>query len=80
MGVPTISIPMVKHEIKYTQEFSSKNCILNLKLREKNPFKIRSNVIELLENTQLRKTMSNRSQKTIDGKGLNRVLKKIWEL
>lgn len=80
MGVPTICIPMVKHEIKYTQEFSSKNCTLNLKLREKNHSKIRSGVIELLENTQLRKTMSIHSQKTIDGKGLNRVLNKIWEL
>ena len=80
MGVPTISIPLVKHEIKYAQEFNAKKCILNLKLREKNSSKINLSVLKLLENTQLRKTMSTHSQKTIDGKGLNRVLKKIWEL
>lgn len=80
MGVPTMCIPMVKHEIKYAQEFSSKNCISNLNLREKNTSIIRSNVLKLLNNTKLRKTMCIHSKKTVDGKGLNRVLKKILEL
>lgn len=80
MGIPTLCIPTVKHEIKYAQEFNSNNCISNLKLREKNPSKIRSSVLDLLNDTKLRKKMSIHSQRTIDGKGLNRVLKKILEL
>lgn len=79
MGIPTICIPMVKHEIKYTQKFNSYNCSLNLKLREKNPLLIKSTVLNLVNDIKLRKTMSVHSQKTIDGKGLFRVTKKILE-
>lgn len=80
MGIPTICIPTVKHEIKYVKEFNSRKCVLELKLRERNASKITSSVVQMLANTDLRKMMSSNCQKNIDGKGLDRVFKKICEL
>jgi len=79
IGIPTICIPTVKHEIKYTEKFNSQNFSLNLKLREKNSHLITSSVLNLINNTKLLKTMSYNGQKMVDGKGLFRVTKKILE-
>ncbi|MDC0155298.1 hypothetical protein OAI83_02985 [Nitrosopumilus sp.] len=80
MGIPTLSIPSVEHEIKYTEKFNSQNFSLNLKLREKNLDLIKSSILQLIYDVKLQKKMSIHGQKIIDGKGLSRVTKEILNL
>lgn len=77
MGIPTLCIPSVNHEIKYAEEFKSQNFSLNLNLREKNFVRIKSSVLQLISDVKLQRKMCVSGQKIIDGKGLSRVSKII---
>ncbi len=77
LSIPTLSIPAFKHEVKYSEAFMKENFCVNLGLREINQEKINSNLLNLLENTLLRKKMFYSGKKIIDGKGLLRVQKII---
>lgn len=80
MGIPTLCIPSVTHEIKYAEEFNSQNFSLNLALREKNMEPIKSSILNLISDIKLQKKMCVSGQKIIDGKGLSRVTKEIINL
>lgn len=80
LGIPTLCIPSVKHEIKYTESFALHNFSKNLGLRQKNPTKINNAILELLNDHKLQKTMCVSGKKIVDGKGLSRVLKIILKL
>ena len=80
MGIPTLCIPSVEHEIKYTEKFNSQNFSLNLKLREKNSELIKSSILQLICDVKLQKKMSIHGQQIIDGRGLSRVTKEILNL
>ena len=80
MGIPTLCIPSVIHEIKYAEEFKSQNFSLNLTLREKNMKHIKSAILNLISDINLQKEMCVSGQKIIDGKGLSRVTKEIIHL
>ena len=80
MGIPTLCIPSVIHEIKYAKKFKSQNFSLNLALREKNMKQIKSAILNLISDIKLQKTMCISGQKIIDGKGLFRVTKEIINL
>ena len=80
MGIPTLCIPSVKHEIKYSQVFHSQNFSLSLKLREKNPIIIRSSLLKILDDPKLQKQMCIAGKKIVDGKGLSRVTKILLEI
>ena len=66
MGIPTLSIPSVEHEIKYTEKFNSQNFSLDLELREKNLDLIKSSILQLIYDVKLQKKMSIHGQKIID--------------
>jgi spore coat polysaccharide biosynthesis predicted glycosyltransferase SpsG len=77
MGIPTLCIPTMKHEIKYVQVFSSQNFSYGLKLRERNLFAIQSSLLKILNDTKLQKQMCSSGKKIVDGQGLSRVTKII---
>ena len=77
MGIPTLCIPSVIHEIKYAEEFKLQKFSLNLALREKNMKHIKSTILNLISDIKLQKKMCISGQKIIDGKGLSRVTKEI---
>ena len=77
LSIPTLSIPAFKHEVKYSEAFMKENFCVNLGLKQINPEKINSNLLNLLENTSLRKKMFYSGKKIVDGKGLLRVQKII---
>ena len=77
LSVPTLCIPAFQHEIKYTNAFMSKNFSINLGFKQKNPTKINTSLLKLLEDMPLRKKMCFSGKKIVDGKGLSRVVKII---
>lgn len=79
MGIPTLCIPSVKHEIKYTENFSSKNFSINLSLRQQNPLKIKNSLIRIINDQKIQKQMCSAGKKIVDGNGLLRVIKIIKE-
>lgn len=78
MRVPTLTIITSVHEQPYAKFFSKKRFSKNLgKWNDINEKIIRNEIIQILNNKQLRKKMSLQGGKIIDGKGLLRVSKII---
>jgi len=78
MRIPTICVPIVKHQIPYAKLFSSKGFSINLGSKKRlNYAKIQNSVNFLLGNIRERKKMSKAASKIIDGKGLTRVVNEI---
>jgi len=77
LSIPTISIPAFKHEVKYSEEFMNQKFSINLGLKQINQKKIQFTLLNLLENTSIRKKMFYSGKNIVDGKGLSRVQKII---
>ena len=78
LKIPTISIPVLKHQIPYSEYFSSKGFSLNIKTPfQFNSKKTQNQINIILENYQKRKKIWFSAKNTIDLEGLNRVIKII---
>ncbi len=74
-GIPTICIPIVKHQIPYAEYFSKKGFSVNLGYDNKiNDKTLHKTVTDLLLHYKKRRQMAEASKKIIDGKGLARVV------
>jgi UDP-2,4-diacetamido-2,4,6-trideoxy-beta-L-altropyranose hydrolase len=77
LGIPTLCIPSVKHEIKFAEVFNSQNFSINLNLRQRNHSIIKSAFLKLLDDLTMQKEMCVAGKKIVDGNGLPRVAKII---
>ena len=70
LGVPTICIPIIKHQIPYSEFFENLGFSINLgKWNTKKSVVLKENLIFILKNTQIRKNMSRIGRKFSDGNG-----------
>lgn len=78
MGIPAIVTIIACNQIKGVNSFAEKGVIINLgkysKLSENNIYKAACN---LLHNKEMRKSMSFKAKKLIDGKGVSRIIKEM---
>ena len=75
-GTPSISIPIVKHQMYTAREMEKQKTTINLGFRVSQE-KIKRTVEMLLNNKDLRKRMSENGKKLIDGRGVERVSRNI---
>jgi len=77
-NIPTISICADEHQIPYSKKFNSKGFGIHLGLWKKiKPKKIQNSLITTLNDAKLRKKISKSGSRIIDGKGVQRIAKKI---
>ena len=73
-GIPTICIPIVKHQIPYAKYFHKKGICMNLGYANTIDKKLLyRTILDLLSDHKKRKQMTMTSKKIFDGKGLARV-------
>lgn len=76
--IPTICIPVIRHQIPYTEYFTQRGCIKQLRFSKKIDKKIFIKTLnEILYDTVVRKNMVRNAQKILDGNGTERVSKII---
>ena len=79
--VPTMCIPVIKHQILYAEKFSMKGFSINLGLwKYLKSNTIRKTLVEILENKEKRRKISALGDKLVDGKGLLRTTNVISRL
>lgn len=70
LGIPTICIPIIKHQIPYSEFFENLGFSINLgKWNTKKSVVLKENLIFILKNIQIRKNMSKIGRKFSDGNG-----------
>jgi len=75
MGIPTICIPAVEHQIPYAETFAKKGFAKNLGYEKQITQKvILDTTLSLLSDRKLRKKMKKVGPVIIDGRGLSRVI------
>ena len=79
LGIPSIFMPMDKYQMKTAKEMELNGFGINYGYWDNN-YKKLDQTIYLISNQDIRKKMSTCGKKLVDGKGLERILKKIQEL
>ena len=79
LGIPSILIPMDKYQMKTAKKMELNGFGLNYGYWNDNGQKL-DKLINSISNYENRKKMSKRGKKIVDGKGLERILKKIEKL
>lgn len=80
-GTPAIAILQAENQVKGAQTLAEKRVIINLGPGDRLEAEdIGGGLLELINNYELRKNMSKRGQKLVDGKGAVRCVKEILSL
>ncbi len=81
LGVPCMVLPQNKHQQIFSSELEKNNILKTISLDKiKSKDFIFENLIEMLDNSELRKNLSKNSTQVFDGCGLNRVVDSILSL